>query len=63
MTTQEENKELREKISKYEQLLEEMMEGPYISGTITSKSALNMYRVASLKIGCLMFKRDGYDIF
>lgn len=47
MTTQEENKELREKISKYEQLLEEMMEGPYISGTITSKSALNMYRVAA----------------
>ena len=47
MNTIEENKKLREKLSEYEQLLEKMMEGPYISGTIASKSALSMFRVVS----------------
>ena len=37
--------ELREKVSQYEQLLQEMMEGPSISGTIISKNALNLIRV------------------
>lgn len=41
----EEIVELREKVSQYEQLMEEMMEGPSISGTIISKNALNLIRV------------------
>ena len=47
MTLQEENEKLREKLSEYEDLLLKMMEGPYSSGTIISKTALNMYRVAT----------------
>lgn len=47
MTLSEENKELREKISEYEDLILKMMEGPYASGTVISKTALNMYRVAT----------------
>ena len=46
MTTQEENQELREKIKKYEQLIEKLMEGPYNSGTVVSKEAMNLFRVA-----------------
>ena len=47
MTIQEENVKLREKLSEYEKLIEEIMEGPYISGTIVSRTAMNMFRVAS----------------
>ena len=47
MTLQEENKELREKLKDYEDLLLKMMEGPYSSGTVISKTALGMYRVAT----------------
>jgi hypothetical protein len=42
MTLQEENKELREKLKDYEDLLLKMMEGPYSSGTVISKTALGM---------------------
>lgn len=47
MTTKEEIQALREKLAKYEQLIEEMMQGPQTSGSISSKMALNMYRVTS----------------
>lgn len=47
MTLQEENKELRDKLNEYENLLLKMMEGPYSSGTVISKTALGMYRVAT----------------
>ena len=46
MTLQEENKELRNKLDEYEKLLVSMMEGPFASGTIVSKTALNLYRIA-----------------
>ena len=47
MTIQEENQKLREKIKDYEEMIEEMMMGPYVSGTIISKTAMNMFRVIS----------------
>jgi len=47
MTLQEENRELREKIEQYEELLEEINNGPQHSGTISSRVALNMVRVTS----------------
>ena len=47
MTLQEENQELRERLESYEALLEKVMDGPLTSGTITSKSAKDMYRVTS----------------
>lgn len=49
MTVQEENTKLRERIKEYEEMLEKMMEGPYSSGTIVSKQAMNMFRVTSDK--------------
>lgn len=47
MTLQEENRELRDKISQYEELIEEISNGPCKSGTISSKIGLNMVRVTS----------------
>ena len=47
MTLQEENRELREKIAEYEELIEEITNGPQQSGTISSKIGLNMVRVTS----------------
>ena len=47
MTTTEENEKLREKLAQYEELLGKMMEGPLSSGTVTSKFALNMFRVTA----------------
>lgn len=49
MTVQEENAKLRERIKEYEEMLEKMMGGPYSSGTIVSKQAMNMFRVTSDK--------------
>ena len=47
MTLREENQQLREKISEYEELLEEINNGPQQSGTISSKIGFNMVRVTS----------------
>lgn len=47
MTLQEENRELREKLESYEEIILKMLDGPFISGTIISKTALNLYRIAS----------------
>ena len=46
MTLQEENKQLREQLKKYESLIEKMIDGPYTSGTIISKDFKGMYRVS-----------------
>ena len=46
MTLQEENKQLREQLEKYEALIEKMIDGPYTSGTIVSKDFKGMYRVS-----------------
>ena len=46
MTLQEENKQLREQLKKYEALIEKMIDGPYTSGTIISKDFKGMYRVS-----------------
>lgn len=47
MSLSEENKELREKLKEYEDLILKMMEGPFMSGTVISKTALSMYRVST----------------
>lgn len=47
MTLTEENEKLREQIAKYEALLEKMALGPFNSGTIVSKPALNIFRVVT----------------
>lgn len=47
MTLQEENRQLRERLKKYEALLQKTMDGPYTSGTVISKDFKNMYRVLS----------------
>lgn len=46
MTLQEENKELRKKLNEYESIILKMMDGPFMSGTIVSKTAMNLYRIA-----------------
>ena len=45
MTYQEENKELRERISQYEALLEKVVSAPFSEGTIVSESVDGMCRV------------------
>lgn len=54
MTLAEENRELREKIDKYEEVLDKLMEGPFFSGAISSKKHDEMYRVTL---------EDGKEVF
>ena len=46
-TTVDENKELREKLQKYEEMLQSLLEGPFSEGTILSKMFNNMYRLST----------------
>lgn len=47
MNIREENEQLREKIDKYEKMLDQVMEGPFYSGVIASKPVEGLYRVVS----------------
>lgn len=45
MTYREENEQLREKLSEYEDILGKLLQGPLQEAVITSPEVDNMYRV------------------
>lgn len=45
MNLQEENEKLRERLEEYEQFLKKVMEGPFLSGTLSSEANSGMFRV------------------
>lgn len=47
MTIYEENELLRDKIKDYESLLEKVMEGPFFTATLVSKSIDTLCRIAT----------------
>lgn len=58
MTYQEEIKELREKVSSYEELLQTVLEGPYKEAVVVSGPVNNLYRIQIAGAGDGFFPYD-----